>query len=308
MTNELQQPSLESSEGLPIASDVISPQPKKSNKNLWIILGVIAVVLSCCVTILAVAGLGLVKTKTEKAPIESVLDSYMKYMEAKDAESAYALFSPRTQRNVPISKMEELLEGNNYFLFKDYQSISVQNLNISTVVNNNPDNPQGIVAKVTGTIEYEGGIQGTFNSTLERVEKKWRIDIIYITIPPDKMGSDMSLSLDGTLSAVPSGNVNAYNIVEAQFLPDLQIPEPQSSRGWVVAAIAFSDDGGLIAAGLGDGTICIFRTIDSKLLYHFRAYHEAYYNGAQGLSFSPDNTLLASSGYDGLVKLWGIAR
>jgi len=123
----------------------------------------------------------------------------------------------------------------------------------------------------------------------------------------DPMGSDMSLSPDGTLSATPSGNINVYNIVKEQFLPDFQIPPyPKYANG--VSVITFSDDGELLAAGLNDGSICVFRTTDFKLIYHFQAHHEAYFDGVHGLAFSPDNTLLASSGLDGLVKLWGIAR
>jgi len=52
-------------------------------------------------------------------------------MANKDAENAYALFSPRAQRQIPISKIQELLDGKNYFLFEGYQSLSVSNPNIS---------------------------------------------------------------------------------------------------------------------------------------------------------------------------------
>jgi hypothetical protein len=186
MTYDLQQP-LPEPNNPPVSPVVISPPPKKSRKNLWIILG-IAVSLLCfgsiiCVSVIA---FGAGKVAAEKAPVEAILDSYMNYMAAKDPERAYALFSPRAQRQIPISEIQEWIEGNNYILFEGYQSLSVQNLNINFAINTNPDVPQGTVAEVTGIISYEHGIQGTFNGILEKVEGNWQIDGIFVNIPPDK--------------------------------------------------------------------------------------------------------------------------
>src|ERR1700690_4039115 len=145
MTDELQQASSEP-EVPPEPQVPIPPplQPQKSNKHIWIVAGV-AVVLLCLCSIACVAlfGTAIYKVYTEKAPVQGVLDSYMRYMANKDAESAYALFSPRAQRQIPISKVQEMLEGNNYFLFEGYQSLSVSNLNISAAASANPDAPQG---------------------------------------------------------------------------------------------------------------------------------------------------------------------
>jgi hypothetical protein len=134
-----------------------------------------------------VFGASMFKVYTEKAPVESVLDAYMRHMANKDADSAYALFSPRAQRQIPISEVQEMLEGNNYFLFEGYQSLSMTNLNISAAANTNPDLPQGTVAEVTGVITYEGDIQGSFNGVLEKVGDEWMIDGIYVTVPPSKI-------------------------------------------------------------------------------------------------------------------------
>ena len=189
MTDELQQ--APSQQEIPPAPQVSAPPlvaPQKSNKKLWIIVGVVLVVLCLCsIACGAIFGTSLYKVYTEKAPVESVLDNYMRSMADKDVESAYALFSPRAQRQIPISEIEKLLEGNNYILFEGYQSLSVSNLNISAVANTNPDVPQGTVAKVTGMISFEGNIQGSFNGTLEKVDGVWMIDGIYITVPPDKI-------------------------------------------------------------------------------------------------------------------------
>ncbi len=191
MTDESQEVSLQQ-ENQPISqpqvSDSISTQPQKSNKKTWVIVGiVIAVLCLCSIICVAVFGTSMYKVYTEKAPVESVLDAYMRHMANKDAESAYALFSPRAQRQIPISKLQEMLEGNNYILFEGYQSLSVSNLNISASANTNPDLPQGTVAKVTGVIIFEGNIQGSFNGVLEKVDGEWMIDGMYITVPPDKI-------------------------------------------------------------------------------------------------------------------------
>jgi hypothetical protein len=191
MTDELQQPLPQPQpENPPVTPDVISPQPNKSKKNPWIILGVALGILCLgSITCITVFALGVGKAVVEKAPVESTLDSYMKYMAAKDTESAYALFSPRAQRQVPISKVQEMIEGNNYILFEGYQSLSVQTLNISAAVNTNPDLPQGTVAKVNGTVTYENGFQGTFNGVLEKVHGKWQIHGIFVSVPPNKFQS-----------------------------------------------------------------------------------------------------------------------
>ena len=163
-------------------------QPQKSKKNIWVIAGiVISALCLCSVACVAVFGTGLFQVYKERAPIESVLDAYMIAMENKDAKSAYTLFSPRAQRQIEVSTVQEMLEGNNYFLFEDYQSLSVTNINISAAANTNPDFPQGVVAKVNGVISYEDDIQGSFNAVLEKVDDKWMIHGINVTVPPSKI-------------------------------------------------------------------------------------------------------------------------
>lgn len=173
-----------------------SPQPQisvpqivqsKKHKNL-IIAGVSILILCLCsIACVALIGFGLYRMNSEKEPVESVLNDYMRHMVNKDVEKAYELFSPRAKRQIPISKIQEMLTGNNYFLFIGYQSLSVSNIKVSAVANTNPDVPQGIVANVNGVINYDGSIQGSFSGTLEKVDNQWMIDAIYITVPPDKI-------------------------------------------------------------------------------------------------------------------------
>jgi hypothetical protein len=136
----------------------------------------------------AIAGIVVAakKVAVERAPIEAVLDAYMKSMAAKDIEGAYALFSPRAQRQFASSDLQELTEGNNYYVFKGYLSLEIQNLNLNAAVNVNPDVPQGTVATITATVSYEDGFTGSMNAVLEKVDGAWMLHGINVTVPPDK--------------------------------------------------------------------------------------------------------------------------
>lgn len=170
----------------PVTTPLVAQHPKSNRKKLMIAGIVVAVLLLCSTTCVVLFGTGLYKVYTEKAPVETVLGNYMQYMEDKDAESAYALFSPRVHRLMPISDIEDSLKGNNYILFEGYESLSVSDINISASANTNRDLPQGTVATVTGNILFEGNIQGSFNGTLEKVDGVWMIYGMQVTVPPDK--------------------------------------------------------------------------------------------------------------------------
>jgi hypothetical protein len=163
-------------------------QPKKSKKNFWIIVIVIILMFCFCSTPCIVGGIFLgYNNSKETGPIEGVLDSYMKDLAAKDVNSAYALFSPRFQRQQPESKLQEMIEGNNYILFEGYQNLSVQNINWSMGTDFDQNIPQGFLAKVSGIINYEGGVQGSFNGVLEKDDNMWKLDGIWVSVPPSKL-------------------------------------------------------------------------------------------------------------------------
>jgi hypothetical protein len=189
MTDELQELTPEPKvENPTIELNIVPPPPKKSNKNLWIIasIAVVSIVCLCSILCIALIVTGVGKVMIEKAPVESVLDTFMKDMEAKNIESAYALFSPRSQRQIPITELEKLTQGNNYVVFEGYESIKVQNLNLTAAVNTNPDMPQGTVANVAGVVTYKDGFTGKLTAVLEKVDGEWRIFNFNVTVPPDK--------------------------------------------------------------------------------------------------------------------------
>ncbi len=172
----------------PVAeTNVVPAPPKTSNKNLWIIAGIaIGVLCLCSILCLVLFGTAVGKAMVERAPVELVLDTFMKDMEAQDIKSAYDLFSPRAQRQVSVTDLEKLTQGNNYKVFDGYESLSIQNLNLTVAANTNPDRPQGAVANVTATVSYTDGFTGNLAAVLEKVDGKWRLFNIHVNVPPDK--------------------------------------------------------------------------------------------------------------------------
>ncbi|MEW6031044.1 MAG: hypothetical protein AB1554_16365 [Chloroflexota bacterium] len=188
MTGILQQDSSPAPLIQPIESIAAPPSVKKSNKVLWLgIGGGLLVVCLCVVLCLALGGTSLLKVWQEREPVTEVIDSFMRAMVERDTERAFALFSTRARRQIKIDSLEEMLAGNNYALFEGYQSVTIQNINITTGVNTNPDVPQGLVAKVDGIVTYSGGFTGSFNAVLEREGDHWALDAININIPPNKI-------------------------------------------------------------------------------------------------------------------------
>lgn len=172
----------------PQSSSAFAPEPKKSNKKLWIIVSVAASLLCVCVCLcIAIVALVIRQFAVEREPVREVLDAYMQHMAAKEVERAYALLSPRAQRQIPISKLQDLINTDDYVIYAGYRSLSIGNFNLRIGANSNTDIPQGYVATVTGAITYEGGFTGTFNSTLEKVDGEWMIDSIYVTVPLNKV-------------------------------------------------------------------------------------------------------------------------
>jgi WD40 repeat protein len=67
-----------------------------------------------------------------------------------------------------------------------------------------------------------------------------------------------------------------------------------------VQYIAFSPDGSTVAAGLRDGTVCVYHVPEGSRLFTL----EGHGGSITGVSFSPDGTILATGSAEGTVRLW----
>jgi hypothetical protein len=167
---------------------------ERSRRTIIIVAVAVLVTLCLCIGLCFAAGgwgivSGMIKAIQEQDDVQAVIDEFMRAMVNQDSETAYALFSTRSQKNTALSDVEKLLQGNNFALFDGYQSLSVTNINIKAAFNTNPDMPQGTIAEVSGTITYNNNFIGKFTSVLEEENDEWKLFNINVTIPPDKLGS-----------------------------------------------------------------------------------------------------------------------
>ncbi len=71
-----------------------------------------------------------------------------------------------------------------------------------------------------------------------------------------------------------------------------------------IASMTLSPDGSYVAAGSFSGHIFVWRVADRSLLLTLQGHSRMTW----AIAFSPDSTMLASGGYDSMVKLWEIQR
>lgn len=167
---------------VPPASD---SSQQKMERRVWIIAGCVGVVL---IFMCAIAGLALVlglqaSNIPEQAPINSVLDEFMKDMVAEDIMSAFELFSPNGQRGIYPNDLTDMIEVGDKVLFVGYDRISADKITLDKALNNTSEQADGLVARVTGKVYYQDGKVASFTASLETVEGEWRLYSITLNEP-----------------------------------------------------------------------------------------------------------------------------
>lgn len=161
-------------------------QPTRIRQRLTVLL----------VSALALAAIGLIRWSStadmagvarQQSKIEALVDEYMVAMAGGNALGAYTLFSPRAQRQMTVTDIEQLTRGDAYLAFQEYQSAHVNSLVVRIVISTNPDSPQGFVAEITGSIGYDDRTEGSFAAVLERSASQWRLFNIRITPPLERL-------------------------------------------------------------------------------------------------------------------------
>ncbi len=71
-----------------------------------------------------------------------------------------------------------------------------------------------------------------------------------------------------------------------------------------VKCVSFSPDGQLLASGIRDGIIKLWRVSDGSLIKTLSSGHTAYLTS---VAFSPDGQILVSASLDGTIKLWRVS-
>ena len=113
--------------------------------------------------------------------------------------------------------------------------------------------------------------------------------------------NSVAVSPDGSLLAIAQ-----YGRVEIKRLQDgTQVALLDGLTG-VVNGVSFSRDGSLVIAGSGEtglfGEVSLFRTADWSLVRKSRGHRDSVY----AVQISPDNTLVASVGYDKRLIVWDL--
>jgi hypothetical protein len=174
-----------------VLPDTIPSQPaaqKKTGRKRWTIFSTVLLGLVCALSVVVIGVFfTLINIGQEKASIAKVLDAYMYAMKVKNPERAYEFFSPHATSQVPISRLQEWLAGRGYGMFEGYQSLTIDSFSLAYIIKREPNQPQGIVFIIKGSVLYDGKMHGNMDASLEKVNGEWKIYDVTIIVPKEKL-------------------------------------------------------------------------------------------------------------------------
>lgn len=188
----------------PSAPDVntaSSDTPKKPRRRRTVVLGLVALALLICVgSCLAYLVWAIFAPDSwirvifiDRPAVTAVADEFIRALERKDAEAAYALFSTRVQQQLSFSDFQEqVLNSDLSAHVEGYEDLAIQeggSIEVQEVVSTNPLDPQGTVAILQSVVKYEGGFEGTLYAVFEKEDGEWRVHRLEIKAEPGKLNS-----------------------------------------------------------------------------------------------------------------------
>lgn len=151
-----------------------APAPQR-NSFIWIIgIGLLASICLCGGPCVGLVGFGVYQAVGQRDDVEHVIDASLQDIEPGRTDQVLTRISKRALDHDVITREQvENLARNP--AFQSYKSARVTGINVSTAFNSNSKMPQGTVANVSGTVEYDDGGTGSFRATLEKENGEWRL-------------------------------------------------------------------------------------------------------------------------------------
>lgn len=154
----------------------------------------------------------------------------------------------------------------------------------------------------TAAVSANGGVAAaaTESAGLIRADLRGATPVVTtIALTGDVRLQSLALTSDGALLAAGSVDGRVFLVDEAGTVREL--PQPQGS----VTALAFSPDGGMLAAACGGVDICVYGLggTDGPLLVDRLSGHA---NTVLGIAWNEAGDAIASASVDGTVKYWTV--
>ena len=155
--------------------------PRRSRGWLWLLVGGVLACLCLCSGMCVVPlSMGVYQAVAVRDDVEQVVTAFLAEMDDGRFEQAAGRFSSRARQpgNIDAQMLARLRDGS--IALQDASTAHVSNINISRAFNSNRSLPQGVVANVSGTVDYAGEEQGKFRATLEKEGGNWRLHSINV--------------------------------------------------------------------------------------------------------------------------------